>query len=104
MKRADIYHQKDVFNSLVEGPSKEHLSRTQIFSHDEVVQFVTMTPVTMAEDDFNIKFKLTRRTLSGAKGAPSKFICLFICLFVYQKKKSCIRGNRRADDSELGFS
>lgn len=72
VKRADIYHQKYVYNKHQEGPSSENLSTTVSCSTDEPVQFVTIIPLEMAKKgNFSISLKIIHKIFSENKIVPS---------------------------------
>lgn len=72
MRRADIYHQRNIYNDELEGPNSESLSKTITFSYEEPVQFVTIIPLVEQGESFTLSFKMTRMMISGSKVVSSK--------------------------------
>ena len=63
VKKADVYHQMDIHNQLVEYKPEESV---KIRFSDEQVQFVTFTPLELpGGNNFTISFKMTCGMLSG---------------------------------------
>ena len=70
---ADVYHQRQVFNGVIEGPNKEHLRKEILFNYDEPVQFIIITPRDIAnEKNFTISFKMMHMISSGTERVSSK--------------------------------
>ena len=72
VERADIYHQRYVYNKYQDGPNSENLSKTVTCTTDEPVQFVTIIPLEMAKkDSFSISLKIIHKIFSENKIVPS---------------------------------
>lgn len=57
----------------MEGPSKSNPTVSTKFSHEEAVQFVTITPRVVLKENFSIGVKMTCRMTSGNKTVYSEF-------------------------------
>lgn len=64
VKKSAIYHQRDVFNSVLDGPNKDHTRRDVTLSHDEVVQFISITPLVF-QKNFTINFAVTAKKMTS---------------------------------------
>ena len=74
VKKADVYHQKDVLSKEMDGPSEEKPVSAK-FTHEEVVQFVTVTPLGSVKEGFSIAIKMTCRMQSaGSKTVYSEWV------------------------------
>ena len=64
VRNFDIFHQRNIYNKLLEGPSGEILSKSVTFSYEEPVQYVTITPIVEPKEEFSISFKVVCRIMS----------------------------------------
>lgn len=67
----DVFYQRNVYNQVLDGPSGEVLSKSVPFSHEEPVQFVTITPMLGAMEEFSISFKMIKKVKSPG---PAKVV------------------------------
>lgn len=74
VRNLDIYHQRNIYNQVVEGINSENLSKSVSFSYDEPVQFITIIPLVGPKEEFSISFKIICRVMSPVKVVYSKLI------------------------------
>ena len=67
----DIFYQRNIYNQVLEGPNGETLSKSVPFSHEELVQFVTITPMLGPMEEFTISFKMIKKVKSPG---PAKVV------------------------------
>ena len=70
LRKADVYHQRDLFNQVKEYDSS--IINAIKFSADESVQFVTLTPIELPGSTFTISFRMSCKMLAGSETVSSE--------------------------------
>ena len=74
VKRADVWSQRDAFQSEVTWPKGSEPSRAiNLSGVEEAVRFVTIDPQAW-EGNFNLTFRLKKMLMSGAKKTVGKIL------------------------------